>query len=227
MRARRTERTLLFAFLIPEAAAYAVFLTLDLTGTGAYSTPVKYAALLGVLACALTRRSGRAQQLTAAALCFTALADLFLLVLGRGYLWGVASFCVVQCLYFLRLHPAGDRRTRPSLWLRLAVLAAALIALFSLSALQPLTALAAFYFTQLVCNALDGTFAPGMGLFALGLWLFVGCDVCVGLHNLSFYLASPPAAATAFAQVGMWLFYLPSQILLVLSAPGEKEGGIR
>ena len=51
----------------------------------------------------------------------------------------------------------------------------------------------------------------------LGLLLFVGCDVCVGLHNL----AGLPVPLSAFAQVGMWLFYLPSQVLIVLSIPKE------
>ena len=57
-------------------------------------------------------------------------------------------------------------------------------------------------------------------LFALGLTLFVGCDVCVGAFN------SPglaPAGAYQFAQVGMWLFYLPSQVLIALSALPEEE----
>ena len=54
-------------------------------------------------------------------------------------------------------------------------------------------------------------------MFGLGLLLFVGCDVCVGLHNL----AGLPAPLSAFAQVGMWLFYLPSQVLIVLSIPKE------
>ena len=44
-----------------------------------------------------------------------------------------------------------------------------------------------------------------------------GCDVCVGLHNL----AGLPVPLSAFAQVGMWLFYLPSQVLIVLSIPKE------
>ena len=54
--------------------------------------------------------------------------------------------------------------------------------------------------------------------FGLGLLLFVGCDLCVGLHNLAAFL---PVVDTgplfSFAQVGMWLFYLPSQVLITLS----------
>ena len=57
-------------------------------------------------------------------------------------------------------------------------------------------------------------------LFAVGLTLFVGCDVCVGLFN-ALPPGSPPYSA---ASVGMWFFYLPSQVLITLSAlPGKEE----
>mgnify|MGYP000261717576 CR=1 FL=1 len=40
-----------------------------------------------------------------------------------------------------------------------------------------------------------------------------GCDVCVGLFQYAWLL---PAAA-GFARVGMWMFYLPAQVLITLS----------
>ena len=55
-------------------------------------------------------------------------------------------------------------------------------------------------------------------MFGTGLLLFVGCDLCVGLHNL----AGIPAPLAAFARVGMWLFYLPSQVLITLSIPPKE-----
>lgn len=55
---------------------------------------------------------------------------------------------------------------------------------------------------------------------AAGLWLFLLCDVCVGLRNQPSLL---PGLAGA-AQAGMWLFYLPGQVLLVLSGfPKRRE----
>ena len=57
-------------------------------------------------------------------------------------------------------------------------------------------------------------------LFALGLTLFVGCDVCVGIFNLPGLL---PDALYQFSRIGMWLFYLPSQVLIALSAYPRKE----
>ena len=50
--------------------------------------------------------------------------------------------------------------------------------------------------------------------------LLLCCDVCVGLHNLSGPL---PGAISAFADFGMWLFYLPSQLCVALSAAPERS----
>ena len=63
--------------------------------------------------------------------------------------------------------------------------------------------------------------APRGRLFGAGLALFACCDLCVGLYNLA---GAVPPAAYAFARVGMWLFYLPSQVLIVCSGfPERKE----
>ena len=57
-------------------------------------------------------------------------------------------------------------------------------------------------------------------LLCAGLTLLLCCDVCVGLHNLSGPL---PGAISAFADFGMWLFYLPSQVCVALSAAPERS----
>ena len=59
-------------------------------------------------------------------------------------------------------------------------------------------------------------------LFVLGLVLFFCCDLCVGVHNAPGLF---PAGLTAFARVGMWLFYLPAQVLITLSGLPEEFFG--
>ena len=54
--------------------------------------------------------------------------------------------------------------------------------------------------------------------FAVGLGLFFLCDLCVGLHNL------PQNALSGFASLAMWAFYLPGQVLIVLST--DSFGGL-
>ena len=206
-------------FVLVQGCLYAAFLTLDLALPGSgWDVPLKYLSILLCFLFVLRTGRGPDRALMGTALGFTLLADLFLLVLNAWYLAGVASFCVVQLLYLARI-----LRTRPgAIPLRLALRAlvtwAALTAVWILSALEPLTCLSLFYFAQLVCNAGDAlTLGSRYRLFALGLLLFIGCDLCVGLQNLSAWLPQAPAPLLAFSRVGMWLFYLPSQVLLALS----------
>ncbi len=212
-------RSTILLFLILEAALYAAFLTMDLTGMGADSIGLKYAGILlcVLFSCLWAGRGG--DWLTPPALALTALADLFLLVLNRHYAVGVAIFLAVQTLYLVRLRRAG---AGPALWLRLALALALGAAVYLGRLATPLNLLCALYFSQLLSNACLSWTLTGRRwrCFALGLTLFVGCDLCVGLFNLA-HLA--PAGLHAFARVGMWLFYLPSQALIALSTLSEEK----
>lgn len=200
------------AFLGLEAALYAAFMTLDLTGGS--GDLVKYAsiAVCLVFSVLFARRGG--SRLMAAAMALTLGADTFLLLLNDWYGAGVALFCGVQGLYLIRIL----RRCGRSLWgLRLFLVGAAWAGLWALGLLSPLNLLAAVYFANFLVNACQAL-SLSMPLFAWGLWLFLLCDVCVGVHNQPELF---PEWLAAFAQVGMWLFYLPGQVLLVLS--GRKR----
>ena len=184
------------AFLGLEAALYAAFMTLDLTGGS--GGPVKYAsiAVCLVFSVLFARRGG--SRLMAAAMALTLGADTFLLLLNDWYGAGVALFCGVQALYLVRICRQNGGR---SLWgLRLYLLAAVYFANFLVNACQALSL--------------------SMPLFAWGLCLFLLCDVCVGVHNQPELF---PGWLAAFAQVGMWLFYLPGQVLLVLSGRKKED----
>nr|DAY57723.1 MAG TPA: YhhN family protein [Caudoviricetes sp.] len=150
-----------------------------------------------------------------AAMALTLGADTFLLLLNDHYGAGVALFCGVQALYLVRICRRNGGRT---LWpLRLVLVLGAWAGLWALGLLSPLNLLAAVYFTNFLLNACQAVplHSP---LFSVGLWLFLLCDVCVGIRNQPELF---PGWLAAFAQVGMWLFYLPGQVLLVLS--GRKE----
>ena len=59
-----------------------------------------------------------------------------------------------------------------------------------------------------------------LGLFLVGLLLFFVCDIMVGLYNVAGYIALPGDTYQVIYQissVGMWLFYLPGQVLITLS----------
>lgn len=229
-------------FPLLSGAAWLTFLALDLTG-GANSTWVKFAA---ICLCAVTAWTGAVTtdgRLVALALCFTVAADWFLLVRDTRYTLGLCLFLVVQGLYAYRLYRLrGNRVCKWGVALRLLALFGVLLlfplayGLFSYclqiftqapaetvfhlpafvgaltSFALPLLALPLLYFSNLCVNTAEA-FALNApkptSRFAWGLLLFIGCDLCVGCWNMGLL--------GDFARVGMWLFYLPSQVLIVLS----------
>ena len=211
---RRVSPALLSSFLSVEGAVYACFLVLDLMGQGGQTTFLKYAGILLCLAFSLLG----GDRLVSLALALTAGADWFLLVRNDHYALGVALFLGVQTVYYVRLRRAGADSAWP---LRSALALGAGLGIYALRMASPVNLLAALYFSQLASNTLLAWRLKGRRwrTFALGLTLFAGCDVCVGLFN-----ALPPDSSPYFAvSVGMWLFYLPSQVLIALSALPEKE----
>lgn len=216
--AERRVSQLAAAFLAVEGLLYVSFLNMDLTGYGGDTVPVKYAGILLCLAFSLLCAPQGGDRLVPIALALTACADWFLLVRNDCYALGVALFLCVQTVYFLRLRRAGA----PAAWpLRSGLALLSGLAVYAAGMAAPLNLLAALYFSQLLSNTILAWTQKGRPWrrFALGLTLFVGCDVCVGLFNAQI----PNLTLYFFAAVGMWLFYLPSQVLIALSALPEKE----
>ena len=210
-------RTLLSLFFLLEAIAFLLFLCLDSIHASSASTVVKYCALaLCVAMCLPPCAAGRDGVLTAAALALSLLADCFLLILNRGYLLGVALFLAVHLLHFVRIRAVGGWPGWFSLLLRAGLPVALLVCLWQSGAWSPLYAAVCCYAPQLVCNVLESlTLRHRQRLWPLltgGLLLFLCCDLCVGLANLS---AGQHAALLCTVS---WIFYLPAQVLLTLSA---------
>ena len=196
-------------FIGIEIIAYSIIVASDISGAW-NADLLKFSAIaLSLLYSAYTSKNG-GDKLVTPALAFTLCADV-LLLLDDHYAIGVALFCLVQGLYFVRIFRNNGRH---SMWgIRALLLAAALAALLCCDMLTPLNILAAVYFTSFVCNLLQ-SFSIGNRMFSLGLMLFICCDICVGMHNLQVFST---AVLYEFTKVGMWLFYLPSQVLISLS----------
>jgi len=221
-----------------------VFLFLDLSGM-ASSTPVKFAAICLCAATAWTGARTADGKLVAAALTLTVCADVFLLLLNRGItdqIIGVSIFIVVQLLYAYRLYVLRNKVVSTSrLVFSLIFGLAAFWLIYSFSSADYLNGLPGvskwdllwpavqsaarlflplYYFTNLCLNCVEAFTLKAdkpVDRFAWGLLLFIGCDVCVGAWNLALF--------GDFARVGMWFFYLPSQVLIVLSQ--RLEGDIQ
>lgn len=204
-------------FFAMEGAVYLAFLALDLTGRGAAAVPVKYGGVLLCVLFALVCALRGGDRLVPLALALTAGADWFLLVRNDHYAVGIALFLCVQTVYYLRLRRNG---ISAAYLLRAGLALAAGLGLYALSLASPVNLLAALYFSQLLSNTVLAWMKKGRRwrIFAVGLTLFVGCDVCVGLFN------TLPAVSPLYpaVSVGMWFFYLPSQVLIALSGSAEK-----
>ena len=148
------------------------------------------------------------------ALLFTLAADTVLVLLDRWYFWGVLLFCIVQTFYALVL-----RGKTGVLIVRIGCFLLVTAALFLLHMAEPLTVASwvrVFRRKRTADSDRIGQKGAGTLLAALGLSLFFLCDVSVGIFNLN-YSIHGYTMLTRVSGFLMWVFYLPSQVLLVLS----------
>lgn len=165
-----------------------------------------------------------------AALACTLCADFFLVVMDPiQRLWGMIFFLGAQLLYALALH-----RQRPIRWLTLLRLGmTALAATIAIAVLGKETDLLAVvsvcYYANLIVNIIAAFSQwPQSKLLPIGFVLFLLCDTVIGLQAASGgYLPIPENSwlyHLVFSDFNLaWFFYLPSQVLIVLSLMPKKE----
>ncbi|MCR4804677.1 MAG: lysoplasmalogenase [Clostridia bacterium] len=201
-------------FMIAETILYVAFMGMDLGGIPG-STPVKFGAILLVALSALDFR----EPLVSAALLFTAAADVFLLLLDRYYVAGIACFIAVQVLYALRMNRTRTEGLPPAgLYFVPFCILLLVRAGYGFGWTESFAAAYICLFALNLCGAVSiARRCPRRKwiLFAFGLALFFCCDLCVGIHNVP-GLGGP--ALQSFANIAMWGFYLPGQVLIRQSA---------
>jgi hypothetical protein len=154
-------------------------------------------------------------------MAFTLAADFFLVLRG-AHTAGVAVFCFVHICYMCR--KLGAQRVA-YLFIPVAVLTTIL------AANGWIIALAALYATLFAANITIHTIYRTHGhsgnLILAALILFALCDISVMLYNLPHYTGAPIVLRRAYPLI--WLFYVPSQAMLAVSAvsavgvKGKKE----
>lgn len=164
------------------------------------------------------------------ALVFTAISDLFILVLDKYYQIGLVTFIATQSVYLYRMYKDRIQKIKYTLVIR-ALAAALLLAVMDVmmkDGLNFMIAEVCVYIVMLVGNVVDAFLLVKNGvkniIFAVGLLLFLGCDICVGLDNAALVVPSLNLGNAADAvQFLIWVFYLPSQVLIACTA---KKGGL-
>lgn len=203
---------------------------LDLTGGSiALSCYIKYTVIILCFCYALfSRGSNKSISLCLkGALLFTLISDLFILMLDR-YFIGILTFIVTQQLYNTML--CLKKNQKYAIWAILQVIAAAVICLLLfLLKVEPDALLIAsiFYFVCILTNTFRAASAvfhdkrdKGMLLYAIGMILFLLCDINVGLFNLTNFIALPDHIYNGIynaSSILMWTFYAPAQVLIALS----------
>lgn len=213
----------MYVFVGTEIMIYFIFIILDIMHLP--SAELKYISIILCLAMAVYLFVTRHSKLILIGMVLTLFADTFLLLMDDYYVIGVLAFCVVQTLYAARLMKESDGKT---VLPRLFLFFTALAVLEGIGTADILTIAAAWSFTQLFINVIHALVLrkrfQGGNLFCLGLILFLCCDTCVGLNNLFIYFPRffYPQLISA-ASFCMWVFYLPAQVLIVLSFWNPKE----
>ena len=150
---------------------------------------------------------------------FTVGADYFL-VLHNEHLAGVAVFCFVHVCYILRR--IGDSvKKAVAAFAVVGVLVA--VAFFNGSVIMLGAVYASLFVANIVINLKTRLPKLNWALTLAGLVLFALCDINVLLFNLPRYFDVAHGISNVVFPL-IWVFYLPSQLLLAISALDFKRG---
>jgi len=236
-------------FVLLQVILYCSFLILDFTaGSIELSNIIKF-SIVGICLCYALFFSGSVWQgqlfCLQLALLFTVISDLCILLLDY-YLLGMISFCIVQQLYSRRLDLLNRKNKdiraeqdgirglsiRLGLQLIVTIMTCLILQRFGIR-IESLLVVTTFYFISIITNVFRAVklaaLQPkdkGNVLFAIGISLFLLCDINVGFFNASDYI---PLSGDlfehlySFSTILMWMFYAPSQVLIALSAKIRKN----
>lgn len=202
-------------FLAVEAMLLCTFVFMDITHHSAENY-VKYIAIALVGIMGLRAGKQKDNVVVTAALLLTMLADVFLILVGN-FIAGVLVFLCVQTCYTVRFSFMSGKPMVGELLKRLlpGVILGGLATYF----LDVKVGVVVLYACSFAVN-----FAHGFELhilkpsarhlrFAIGIFLFACCDICVGITNLRPGFLTEQMIRNA--EVMTWIFYLPSQILIL------------
>ncbi len=166
--------------------------------------------------------------LTEFALLFTVIADLFLeIVSPMVQTVAMTAFTIVQLLHFGRLLLELETKKWRIINICLRFIVVLIVETITILVLKDkvdyLSVISMFYFSNLIANiVLAFVEFKKSPLLAIGLLLFLGCDIFVGLQSaIGVYIDVPTTSLLykiVFTPFNIsWLCYLPSQVLISTS----------
>lgn len=217
MKARENIKIFAAVFIAVEIALYAAYMCLDIF-TDIDTAAIKY---ISVVLCFLVSVIFLRKEylfpnaLLCAALMFSVIADIFLLLIGKYFIAGLLLFTAAQCAYAFYIFITNAQKAWISLSARaLAVAAAALLATRFAQG-ESVIILSAAYGVLSLCNIIQSLTKRKTHLLAVGLILLLLCDIGVGIVNLNNLSPSLwTQKLVPFVRYTIWFFYLPSQVCI-------------
>jgi hypothetical protein len=212
------------AFLIVEAFLYGIILTSG-------GDLLVYSCFSSIVICFVHAliHVKQGDKLLIAGLACTVMADLCLVVWSPVQrLWGMVFFLAAQSLYAIRLHRQIRSNVLLIIRISLTVVALAVTVIVLKDATDALALVSLCYYANLIMNIVTAfTDFRSNKLLSIGFVLFLLCDTVIGLQvACGGYL--PIEDDSLLHQIIFmpfnlaWFFYLPSQVLISLSA--KKHG---
>ena len=226
---KKVEKIAFYLYIVIEIGLYLSFLIIDFF-TKSDSTIIKYISIIIVnlasLFTIIINRKGNYYFVLG--LIFTLISDTFLLLINDYYIAGLICFNIVQNLYLFGLKNEISRYFKIQLLVRLIILITCVSISFVTKEYEVM--LSSSYIIFLIMNILTLILfckkdSKNITLL-IGFCLFLLCDINVGLNNLGYYFPLDQNTINTLQNVSsnlMWLFYLPSQVLISLYVKDKDQ----
>ena len=204
-----------WVLLIVESVLFCTFVTMDIMNLDGENI-VKYIAIALVGIFGLRAGKEKDNIVVTIALLFTMIADVFLILVGN-LVAGICVFICVQTCYTIRFSFMSGKPLVGELLKRLVpgLILGSIATYFLGITIGVIVAYSCSFAVNFVHGFELQILKPSSRhlRFAIGLFLFACCDLCVGIHNLQPDFMTEQMIRNA--EVMTWIFYLPSQLLIL------------
>ena len=216
------KRIAIITFLVACTVLWTIMTLIDTGAMVSHDTKyIKFGTIALCFLFSLIHCTNTKSHLFIGAMLFTLISD-FILELAFSFdrIWiALLTFSISQVLHMLDMKGL-DHFIRSTIRRAIGFIIL-VVPLILLNGFNIVSILVAFYAANLILNIADSFTikVKGKTFMQIGFILFLLCDICVG-WTMSKFVGNPNPALKAidfFTNFGMWLFYVPSQALLVFA----------